>query len=293
MKRLFGLVCWVLVVASVAFAQGNSRGNGRDDVPAGAGKDDHADNLPVQTGWAVITPVAAGTSTVIPNLVVFETFGLRRGPETSQAGVLPPDLTTSALLFVNSNGRLSRDTGVAIVNPGTSSVNVTLTLRDDKGVSKAGATFAVASHQQVSKLLTELFTGNAVLPVDFTGTLGVTSTGPVSIIGLRFRGINFSTLPVTNLASASALPVISSGVGGAGAVLLPQFAANGGWATQIVIVNSGASSATVRVDLFKPDGTPLTASLNNQTASSFTNISIPAGGVATLAPRDSRGDDDF
>ena len=87
--------------------------------------------------------------------------------------------------------------------------------------------------------------------------------------------------------------MIATGVGGNGAVLLPQFAAGGGWATEIVMANTGTSSLTVRVDLFKSDGTPLTATLNGETKSSFTNLTIPAGGVLILAPRDQHGDDDF
>jgi len=59
------------------------------------------------------------------------------------------------------------------------------------------------------------------------------------------------------------------------------------------LMNTGTSSLTVRVDLFKSDGTPLSAALNGQTASSFTNLTIPAGGVLSLAPRNTDGDDDF
>jgi hypothetical protein len=47
------------------------------------------------------------------------------------------------------------------------------------------------------------------------------------------------------------------------------------------------------VDLFKPDGTPLSATLNRQTAISFTDLTIPAGGVLTLSPRDNNGDSRF
>ena len=62
---------------------------------------------------------------------------------------------------------------------------------------------------------------------------------------------------------------------------------------QLVLVNTNTSALTVRVDLFKPDGTALSAALNGKTASSFTNLNIPAGGVLILAPRDKDGDDDF
>jgi hypothetical protein len=89
------------------------------------------------------------------------------------------------------------------------------------------------------------------------------------------------------------VPTISAGIGGAGAVLLPQFATGGGWATEIVLSNTGTTAMTARVDLFKSDGTPLTATLNNQTSSSFSNLTIPAGGVITLAARNTTGDSVF
>jgi hypothetical protein len=126
----------------------------------------------------------------------------------------------------------------------------------------------------------------------------ITVTGPsplpISITGLRFRGTNFSTLPATSLIPATTpLPVIATGVGGPNAILLPQFAADGGWATQVVMTNTGTSAMTVRLDLFKSNGAALSATLNGTTASSFTNLSIPPGGILVFAPRDDHGDDDF
>lgn len=281
MRRFLGILIFVLSSAALTFAQGLEA------------RDDHNDAAPVQSGYAVVTPAAGGTTT---GLVVFETFGMRGGPGgTTQAGVLPPDLTTNSVLFVQSNGRLSRNLGVAIVNPNNTSANVALTLRKNDGTQLATTTLTIPMLQQKSEFMTQLFAGQS-LPSDVTGTLTITSAGPsnlpVSVIGLRFRGENFSTIPATNLAPA-AVPTTAAGLLGPGAVLLPQFAANGGWATEIVLVNTNATNMTVRVDLFKQDGSPLTATLNDQTANSFTNLTVPANGVLVLAPRDNNGDDDF
>jgi hypothetical protein len=285
MKRLLTMLVLTLCTAALGFSQTNED------------RDDDGSN-PIQVGYGVVTPVAAGTSGTTAGLVVFETFGVRGENGTTQAGVLPPDLTTNALLFVESNGRLSKNLGVAIVNPNSSNVNVTLTLKKSDGTTAGTTTLNVPSHQQVSEFVTQLFMSQPGVPSDVMGTLAITSSGssnlPVSVIGLRFRGPNFSTLPITNLSGNSGpLPAIATGVGGPGAVLLPQFAAGGGWATELVLVNSGTDSLTVRVDLFKQDGTPLTTTLNGTKASSFTNIVIPPGGVVELAPRDKDGDDDF
>jgi hypothetical protein len=288
MRRLaifFGLI---LCSAALTFAEGQPGSH-----------DDHNDGGPIQTGYGVVTPVTAGTGGTTSGLVVFETFGLRNnGNGTTQAGVLPPNLTTNAVLFVDDSGRLSKSLGVAVANPNSSNVNLTMTLRKNDGTQLATTTVNVPSHHQVSKFVTDLFANQSAVPSDITGTLVITSAGssnlPVSAIGLRFRGANFSTIPVTDLSgNTGALPSIAAGVGGAGAVLLPQFAAGGGWATEIVMLNTGVSALTVRVDLFQADGTALKASLNGTTASSFTNLIIPAGGVLTLAPRNVDGDDDF
>ena len=309
MRKLLAILTAVLFSAVIALAQGppsgtpgnsgnaGNAGNSGNSSNAGQGHDDHNDSGPTQSGYAVVTP--AGTSGT--GLVVFETFGLRSSggnAGATQAGVLPPDLTTNAVLFVDVSGRLSDNLGVAIMNPNSSNVNVTMTLRKNDGTTLGTATVPVTSHQQVSKFVTELFSGQSALPSDFTGMLAIASAGssnlPVSAIGLRFRGANFSTLPVTSFSgTTSPLPSIAPGVGGTGAVLLPQFAADGGWATELVLGNTGTASMTVRVDLFKQDGTPLTTALNGTSGSSFTNLTIPAGGVLTLAPRNSNGDDDF
>ena len=290
MHKVLGIITVVLLSAAVALAEGRPPGKGPQD------KDDHDDRTPVQSGYAVVTPsTTSGTG-----LVVFETFGWRRGGDagTPQAGVLPPGLTTNAVLFVDSKGKLSKNLGLATVNPNSSNVNVSMLLRDSNG-SQLGATKIVniPSHQQVVTFVTQIFSGTSI-PRDVTGTLAITSAGssnlPVSVMGLRFRGSNFSTVPITDLSgNPGPLPTIATGVGGTGAVLLPQFVTGGGWATELVLMNTGTGIITVRVDLFNSSGNPLSATLNGHTASSFTNLNISPGGVVILAPRDPNGDDDF
>jgi len=283
MRRLLTVCVAILISTVFGFSQSGFGGGGGT---GGQGRDDHDDSAPIQSGYAVITP-AFPTS----DLVVFGTFGLRHGSDTTQASIIPPDLTTNAIMFANSGDRLLRNLGVALVNPGVGSVDVTLTLRKDDGTSVNATTITVATHRQIAKLITELF---SALPRDITGTLSITATGPISAIGLRFRGSNFSTLQVTNITKfPGPLPIMATGVGGIGAILVPQFAAGGGWVTEILIANIGTNSLTVRLDLFKQDGTPLTAALNRQTGSSFTNLTIPAGGLLSMAPRNTNGDSDF
>lgn len=288
-------IIWVTLVftlalalsSGIALAQGQGNGNGRN-----AEDDDDDDRSPISVGYAIVTPAASSTS----GLVVFETFGRNRGEETTQAGVVPPNLTTDAVVFVNSDGRLSRNLGVSITNPNpTDATNIVLTLRDDNGRQIGQKTVSVKSHFQQSQFVTELFRDQPNVPRDLSGTLRIQSTLPLSVIGLRFRGENFSTIPITSLAPVVPVPVpvYSTGIGGPGAVLLPQFAVNGGWSTEIILMNPGSSPLTVRVDLFKQDGTPMVVRMNRQSSSSFANITVPANGIFVLAPRNSANESKF
>jgi hypothetical protein len=243
--------------------------------------DDHDDKAPVQIGWAVIS--GASTGGTVSNLVAFATFGLKRGDETAQAGILPSDLTLSSLIYVSTNGRLSRNIGIAITNPSTTAdAIVTMTLHDENGKSLGTRDFTVEKGHQSAQFVTSVFAEKKDIPKDLTGSVSITSTIPVSVIGLRFRGANFSTIPVTNLSPASSTGIV-----------IPEFAAGGGWATELVLVNAGRDPITARADFFTHDGKPMTVRLNGQSKSSFSNLVIPAGGVLELAPKNGEGDSRF
>src|SRR5437870_7280056 len=121
MRRFVGILRVVFLSAAVAFAERPASAPGHGQHEDKQDRDDHDDRAPIQSGYAVITPATtSGTG-----LVVFETFGWRRGGDagTPQAGVQPPDLTTNAVLFEESNRRLSKDLGVAIVDRKSTRLN--------------------------------------------------------------------------------------------------------------------------------------------------------------------------
>jgi ice-binding like protein/Big-like domain-containing protein len=231
----------------------------------------------------------AQTSGSPGGLVVFETFGSALAADTTQAGVLPGVMTTQTVLFASSSARLSRNLGVAIVNPSGTAASMTMTLRrGGDGTISSVKTIKVGARQQVAKFISELFSDVPELALDFDGSLSITSDYPVAIMALRFRGTNFSTIPITSVSPSNLVPPVSAGVGGPDAVILPQFAAGGSWSSEIVISNTTAVPLTVRVDLFKQDGTPLTTSLNGQSGSSFQNLVIPAEGILIQNTDDNR-----
>jgi hypothetical protein len=255
-------------------------------------RDDHNDNGPIQTGYVVVTPALAATG-----VSVLETFGVRQLDGALQSSVVPPPLVTSALMFINESTRLTKDVGISIVNPNNSIASVTLTVRRNDGIQLQVRTIQIATRRQFSQFVTEIFapvSGGQSLPAEFTGTVQVDSTVPISVTAIRFRGVNFSAIPLVPLAvSPLSLPILTTGVGGNGASLLPVFAVDGRWATEVIIINTNSTPVTVRLDLYNDDGSALTAGLNGQTAASITNVVIPAHGIAVYAPRDRNGDDDF
>lgn len=251
-RNLYALVFLALIGVTSAFGQGS-----------------------LQVGYAIVTDETASTA----EIDVFGTFGQARSGETTQAGVLASEMTTKAIFFVSVSRSLSRDLGIAIANPGSTPANMLLTLRNDSGATTATRSLLVGARQHTSQFVSQLFTSQT----EFTGTLQIDSNTPVAVLILRFRGSNFSTLSVVNL-SAPGVPVPEPlpGIGGAGGFILPQFAAGGGWNSEIVIVNKGSDTCTVRVDLFSQNGTPLFVTMNGVFKSSF-EVVVHAGGTAVLS----------
>ena len=244
----------------------------------------------VRSGYAVITPDA---NSAAPSPTV--TFGVVNGGAVqSQAGILPMPMMTDASLLVDVVPGIGRNLGLAIVNPASTTNDITLTLRDEAG-SLAGTpvTITLQAQQQSARFVTELLPGPT--GAAFRGTVELQSSTPFAVLGLRSNGIEFSTLPVTGTAVQTGVPVRSLGngvVGGSTAIILPQFAMAGGWATQIALVNNSGTVARGRIDIFDTAGNPMSVTLNGAAQSRF-SYAIAAGGMFLLAPRDVNGQSPF
>ncbi len=246
-----------------------------------------------QVGYAVIS-TGSGISGTSASLQIFEIFGFPQAGIFERAEVPAAQMTTSALLLVTTSNTLGRNTGIAISNPGFSLAQVDMTLRRNDGIIVAIKTILVPSKSQISQLLTQIFSDRPGLLTEFTGTLSLVSSQPVAIVALRFRDNAFSTETVSGLSAPSPVPPVVIGVGaGSQSFILPNFVSGGGWATEIVILNAGNTPTSVRLDLFSSNGSPMTASLNGLTGSTFDGLTIQAGGVLIIAPLDSQGNSPF
>jgi hypothetical protein len=240
----------------------------------------------IQVGYAIVTPSSPNAT----GFTAFEDLIMKQATDTLDVDILPPVLTTTISLPVDVSTQSSENTGVALVNPNNGFVVVIMTLLRSDGTILGTTTFSIAPHQQISRLITEFFTPGGILiqtsiPAEFSGTLSVVSASPISILGLKVTGPNFSTVPLVNVSQLTfPLPLISLGVGGLGAALFPQFLMGGGWTTEIMVLNTSPSPQTVELDVFAPDGTPLVVTLNGRTASSFPNFLVPGNGRIVFKP---------
>jgi hypothetical protein len=250
----------------------------------------------IKSGYLIVTP--DGTSDA--PTVTFTYGTVSQGSVQSQAGVIPSMMATDASMFVEIIPSISRNIGVAIANPGSTLNAITMTLRDESGIVVGSpANVSVPAYQQVAKFVSDVF-GADVIANGFRGSLRMQSSAPFAVTGLRFAGSIFSTLPVAINASVPGVPArtITAGtapnspaagtVGGTTAVIIPQFALAGGWATEVALVNNSGATLVGRIDVFDTTGAPMPVDLNGETRSTFT-YSIPVGGTFMLAPRDSNG----
>ena len=242
----------------------------------------------IQVGYAIVTPSSPNATgfTAFENLVMTRATDMTT--DTLAVGIIPPDLTTNISMPVDVSGQLSETTGVALVNPNNGFVSVAMTLLRSDGTTLGTTFFSIAPHQQISRLITEFFTpGNQTssIPLEFSGTLSVISPSPISVLGFKIIGQNFSIVPQVNVSQLTfPLPLISLSVGGLGAALFPQFVVGGGWTTEVMVLNTSPSPQTVRLDVFAPDGTPRVVTLNGRIGSSFTNLLVPGNGRIVLKP---------
>src|SRR5438105_3467980 len=124
--------------------------------------------------WILSAGAFAQTPGSPGGLVIFETFESGFATDTTQAGVLAGAMTTQTVFFATGSSRLSRNLGLAIVNPNGTPASVTMTLRRGAdGTMSSVKTITIGARQQVSKFLSELFADVAELPLDFDGSLSI------------------------------------------------------------------------------------------------------------------------
>jgi hypothetical protein len=200
------------------------------------------DSEAVRSGSVRIVPAAESSSPAASAIFSFRNSGIT----VTQAGVAAlskgNEFRVYAEAFGTSGDIGSIESGIALANPGNEVLPVQLELTDDLG-KPVGARTSVSlpPRGQIAQLLSQI-DGFKPLKTPFQGTLRITTSSPVgvAVIGLRGR-INergdyliTTTPPVSELAPGNA----------AGWTYFPHWVDGGGYATQFVLLDVGADSAT-------------------------------------------------
>ncbi len=243
---------------------------------------------PAQAGYADVTL----TSGAVPYGIA--AFSYRQnGTVVNEAGVPVSPPTTAARIFIDyrssvaaipartSAGAIDINTGIAVVNRGSASANLTFTLRDMAGTTRSTGHGTLAAGAHFAKFIDQLkaVAQDFVLPADFQtstqfASLEISSDQLISVLALRMTTNQrnealFTTTPTADLA---ALP-------DNGPAYFPQFADGGGYTTALVLLNTSNGTETGTFQILDDEGTPLVVNRVGGTADSSFRYAIPPGGA--------------
>jgi hypothetical protein len=195
-------------------------------TPAGAGS--------MTIGYARVQASAGSTT---PDGVAI--FSYRsNGVLVSETAVPASPLIQQGRIFAETGGAVN--TGIAIANPNDQSATVSFYFTDANGVTFGSGTTTIAANQQIAAFLNEAPFNGAANARSFTFTSSL-AVGAIALRGYTNERSEFlmTTLPVAPITSSSSNPIV-----------LPHFAAGGGWTTQVLLVNptDGPISGSVDMD---------------------------------------------
>ena len=128
-------------------------------------------------GWAIVTP-ALQTSRLTGFAVFrFHTFGM----QDSEAIVTLGNTTDQSLVMLYDQ-QSSFTTGLAIVNPGSTSITLNVTIRDQAGVTLGTDVITMPAYSQQSSFVYQRYP----ITLNRMGSLLITSSSGFSAVGLRF-----------------------------------------------------------------------------------------------------------
>jgi hypothetical protein len=211
-----------------------------------------------------------------------------KGVVVSETAVPPSPPTSAARIFIEYrsdtlNG-IKIDTGLAVVNRGIDTANITARLRNSAGQTIAEGHSAVNSWAHRSFFLSqvkEVFP-DFTLPVDFPtatqyGTLELQADQPLSVVALRL------TVNQRGESLMTTTPMEDSSQGTTNASLyFPQFVDGGGYTTTLILLNSSDRIESGTIRLLDDDGAPFVVGCVGESPNSVFNYSIPPGGIYRL-----------
>ena len=244
----------------------------------------------VQSGYAVLdvesgsTPYGTAVFSYAQNGVVVTEAGVPASPPTRSARIFIDYRTNFEADANHFTGRLTINTGFAIVNRGGRSANLTFTLRDLEGRTVAGGGGMLTAGAHFAGVISDLrsLAPDFSLPPEFPattrfGSLAIESDQMVSVMALRStinqRGeVLFTTTPVADLAQPLSFEP----------AYFPQFADGGGFSTSLFLLNPSDRVQSGTIEIFASNGSPLTVKPVGAAAASSFSYNIQPGGAFVL-----------
>lgn len=206
----------------------------------------------LNTGFARIDPGSEAVSGVA-------IFASRSGAQVvSEAGIPATPAITRARFFAERTA--SVNTGFAAVAPNAAAV-LTLQLRDSSGSLVSTSTLDIPQRGHAARFLHELFSG---VPPVFRGSVTMVASSPVAIVTLRTIVNDAGEFLITTLPAADMDSAPSSTE-----LYLPQIADGGGYVTEVLLVNSGATRLTGTAEFRAPSGQPLEVTVDGVATASL------------------------
>ncbi len=194
---------------------------------------------------------------VSPSGVVI--FSFRREATTvTEAGVAALPAAQDFILYAENSGSGGNPgpilIGVAMINSSPNTAIVDLMLRNlDGSLLSRKATIEIPSNGKFVKFVSEIEELGLTKP--FEGVLNISSSAPVSVIGLRGRYNERSDFLITTI------PPVLTDRPSTSPLFLPFIVDSEGYATQIVVFASATEAVAGTLRLFSQSGAPLNTRL--------------------------------
>jgi hypothetical protein len=217
-----------------------------------------------QQGWAEVTlPTGAIGYAVFRQTVAGrpdQEAVVPLTPENSQTA----DLTYDDILFT---------TAVGFVNPTNVAETVTISTFDANGVATGTTQVVVNPRSKVSNTFKAIAGLGGIAGNRGRAVFSVTS-GAVSVLGLRFGGSAFTSIPVAHRPATAETRTIS--------FALPQFVFNGAWYTALYFSNTTNAPLNVPVSFVGDNGSPLSSPLAGVGSVTSRTVALNPGATAIL-----------
>ena len=246
---------------------------------------------PTKVGYAKVTmvsgtpPYATAVFRYRKNNVTITEAGVPASPPTNEAKIfIDYREGVDAVPAHEEVGQVDINTGIVVVNTGTSTASITYTLRDIAGNYITSGTGTLQAGHHYARFINQFsevasgFTlpGNFATATQF-GTLEIASGQPLSIVALRMTtnqrdDILFTTTPVADLTDTVSYDP----------VYFPQFADGGGYTSSLILLNTSGGTETGTLQILDNDGLPLVVNQVGGTSDSSFAYSIPPNGAYLL-----------